>query len=145
MNSKLLTVLLVHLCTPALSVAAPSELACKLFGAHGSAQMRTQSVSESGKVKTFLVFDKPIAWYADVLRFELVYSSGYDPKQPLVLVGNATGSNEIPQTVEITLAVPSLSTPSTRYGKVRSGDYLVDTWDGTIEKRKDYDIQCYNF
>lgn len=141
---KLITSLSVILCKPIFSQAMPSNLSCKLYGQHGSAQMQSQIVTQGGKTTTYLVFNKPIAWYQDVNRFELVYSSGYRPSHPITLVANAVSANRVPQTVQIALAVPIASDPSVRYGKVRTGDF-VGKWDKATGKYKDYEIQCYNF
>jgi len=144
MNKAVFTALFLCLSLPIFSYAMPTNLACKLIGAHGSAQMSSQTVNQNGKAKTFLSFSSPIAWYPDLLNFELVYSSGYDLNQPLTVVGNAIASNGTAQTVQIILAVPSAGAPSTRYGTVRAGDFL-ENWYSTTGKYKTYDIQCYNF
>lgn len=131
-----LTLFLTGLST---SFAMPAELACKLYGPEGSGQMYT----ENDGTKTRLVFNYPVAFY-EVGIFELVYSSGYDPKKPLIITGNSISANGSRQTVEIVLDPASASRPSTRYGKVRAGD-LIDNWFRTLGKNKKFDIQCFNF
>jgi hypothetical protein len=142
MNTKKILALFIGLSMPTFSQAIPQKLACKLYGQSGSSQMSSQITDQNGEAKTYLKFSPPV--FPGVNLFELVYSSGYDATQSLTLVANANSSNGAGQTIQIILDAPSSGEPTTRYGKVRSGDFMSD-WRSTIGNYVGYNIQCFNF
>ncbi len=122
-----------------LSANASDALNCKVYNEKTSAELSTETSFVGSTMKSELVFTNPVSWYHDLLRFELVYSSGGADKDPQLFVANGTSADGHAQTVVINLAPLQ---GNVRYGELKAGDFKGDV-NSTLKKRQTYDIQCF--
>lgn len=126
------------------SVCTAGELACKAYGNGLSSEILGSIDEKNGS--EILTFSESLAWYAESLSFELVYSGTLENGELVVVANEKVPSGEYRniQTIVMRLKPFEQRNGVVRYGTLDVGDFKGIT-PSSLGKYRTYSIQCFNF